>query len=326
MPRRGVQCLLVLLLLLLGAFLWRVYATGHPEPAGTDLWWLRVHRSVAAIIVGASLALAGLHLQCLLRNPLASSDLLGLASGSGLAVLVAVYLGWLAAPGVMAAGLAMPVVALAALAGAFATLGLTFLLSRRRGVLDPVQLVLTGLAVGIICSAGIMLLRHLLPYQHANAADRLLLGAIRDDLRPLELTVVGGITLVAAIATWRLGPAMDIASLSDDEATSLGVDLPAVRRWMFLWAGTLTAGSVLLAGPIGFVGLVCPHLMRLVCGPAHRPLSPNAALAGAVLVLAGDALVRTVELPSGRLPLGVVTALVGGPIFIWLLRRGMSPR
>jgi iron complex transport system permease protein len=171
-----------------------------------------------------------------------------------------------------------------------------------------------------------MLVRHLLPYQHANAADRLLLGAIRDDLRPAELLIVGGITLVAAFATWRLGPAMDIASLSDDEATSLGVDLPAVRRRMFLWAGTLTAGSVLLAGPIGFVGLVCPHLMRLVAGPAHRPLAPNAALAGAVLVLAGDALVRTVELPSGRLPLGVVTALVGGPIFIWLLRRGMAPR
>jgi iron complex transport system permease protein len=324
MPRRSLLCLLLLLVLLALAGAWRLHGSGPAEPVGSAIWWLRVHRSLAAVFVGASLSLAGVFLQCLLRNPLASSDLLGLASGAGLAVLVAVYLGVVGAAGVAAGGLALPVVGLAAVLGAVGALSVTFVLSRRRGVLDPVLLVLTGVAVGIVCSAGIMFVRHLLPYQYSTAADRLLLGAIRDDITTTELAVIGVLTLAGGVSCWRLGPAMDLASLGEDEAASLGVRLGRLRLWMFLWSGILTACSVLLAGPIGFVGLVCPHIMRLVCGPRHRPLALLASCAGAVLVLAADALVRSVELPSGRLPLGVVTALLGGPVFIWMLRRGAA--
>ena len=322
MTRRTSQALLVLLALLLAMGVWRILGSGAAAAIGSEVWWLRVNRTGASIMVGTSLALAGVFLQCLLRNPLASPDLLGLASGSGFAVLLAIWLGLVGASGVAAGGLAMPIVATAAICGALGALIVTYLLSRRRGVLDPVLLVLTGVAVGIVCGAGIMLLRQSLPFQYTAAADRLLIGGIRDDTTPTEMWTIGTLTTLGAITCWWLGPSMDLASLGEDEAISLGVRLGRLRFWMFLWAGILTACSIMLAGPIGFVGLVCPHVVRLVCGPRHRPLAILAALAGAVLVLGADAIVRNIELPSGRLPLNVVTALVGGPVFIWMLRRG----
>jgi iron complex transport system permease protein len=287
----------------------------------SDILWLRLNRCLSGVMVGGSLALAGVFLQCLLRNPLASSDLLGLASGAGFAVLLAVMAGLVGAAGVAAGGLALPVVAGAACVGAFAALLVTFLLSRRRGVLDPVLLVLTGVAVGIVCSAGSMLLRHMLPYQFAVTADRMLHGALRDDVGAIELWIGGAVTLGGAVSCWLLGPQMDIASLGDDEAISLGVRLDRLRGWMFFWSGVLTACSIVLAGPIGFVGLVCPHVARLLNGPNHRSLCVVAALLGACLVVGADVLVRNIEMASGRLPLSVMTAMIGGPVFIWLLRR-----
>ena len=142
----------------------------------------------------------------------------------------------------------MPIVATAAICGALGALIVTYLLSRRRGVLDPVLLVLTGVAVGIVCGAGIMLLRQSLPFQYTAAADRLLIGGIRDDTTPTEMWTIGTLTTLGAITCWWLGPSMDLASLGEDEAISLGVRLGRLRFWMFLWAGILTACSIMLAG------------------------------------------------------------------------------
>ncbi|MCX5688494.1 MAG: iron ABC transporter permease, partial [Planctomycetota bacterium] len=261
MTRRTTQAMYVLLALLLAMGAWRILGSGAAASIGSEVWWLRVNRTVSSVIVGTALALAGVFLQCLLRNPLASPDLLGLASGSGFAVLLAVWLGLVGASGVAAGGLAMPIVAAAAICGALGALVVTYLLSRRRGVLDPVLLVLTGVAVGIVCGAGIMLLRQSLPFQYTAAADRVLTGGIRDDTTPIEIWTIGILTTLGAFVCWWLGPSMDLASLGEDEAISLGVRLGRLRFWMFLWAGILTACSILLAGPIGFVGLVCPHVV-----------------------------------------------------------------
>lgn len=279
---------------------------------------LRMQRAAAGAVVGAALAVSGVLLQCLLRNPLASPDLLGLASGAGFGVMVAMYLSFAAGGGIESASLA--VTGPGALIGAGAALVLVFTLSQRAWRLEPATLILIGVVVSIIASAGTMLVRHLLP-DRGVAASRWLMGAVSDDVTMVQLVVVGSVTLaVAAAAAW-FGPAMDAATLGDDEAMSLGVPLARLRAFLFVGAGVLAAASVLLAGPVGFIGLVCPHAVRMAAGPAHRPLVIASAMAGAALVVAADALVKAIELPAGRLPIGVLTALVGGPVLIVLLRR-----
>src|SRR5205085_2791747 len=142
-----------------------------------------------------------------------------------------------------------------------------------------------------------------------------------------EETSSGVLGLVAAgvglglIAGAALGPAMDVAALGDDEARSSGLGLARLRIGLFMLAGALTAGSVVLAGPVGFVGLVCPHIVRLSAGPSHRSLVLGSALAGGALVVGADALTKALSLDQGRMPIGILTALLGGPVFIVLLRR-----
>lgn len=277
---------------------------------------LRLNRAICGLIVGAALAVSGVKLQCLLRNPLASPDLLGLASGAGLGVVLAIYIGFRASGHITPAGLG----ALPALAGSLGALGLVFVLSQRRGLIDPVTLVLIGIVVSIMCAAASMFFEQLLPDQGA-AARRWLLGSLRDDVTKKQLWIAGVTTLVATGVGFWLGPAMDAASLEEDEARSVGVRLGLLRAILFVSSGVLAAASVTLAGPIGFVGLVCPHVVRLAAGPAHRPLVIGAALLGAALIIASDTMVKTIYLGSGRLPINVITSLLGGPCLIYMLRR-----
>lgn len=209
-----------------------------------------------------------------------------------------------------------------ALAGAIAALALVYALSQRRGLVDPVSLVLVGVVVGIICSAGVMLVQQLMP-DRGLAAGRLLIGAISDEAAWREIAAGGVVALAGVgIGVWA-GPAMDAAATGDVEAHSLGVRLALLRVVLLLTAGALTAAAVVLAGPVGFVGLVCPHAVRLMTGMqgGHRWLVAGSALAGGALVVGADAAVRGLDLASGRLPIGVLTALIGGPAFLVLLRR-----
>lgn len=293
-----------------------VGGTSFGWPQESSIFDLRAQRAVCGLIVGAALAVSGVKLQCLLRNPLASPDLLGLASGAGLGVILAIYIGYRASGHITPAGMG----AIPALAGSLGALGLVFLLSQRRGLIDPVSLVLIGIVVSIMCAAASMFVEQLLPDQGA-AARRWLLGALRDDARSRQLWIAGCVTALAiGVGVW-LGPAMDAASLEEDEARSVGVRLGMLRGVLFVSAGVLAAASVTLAGPIGFVGLVCPHLVRLGAGPAHRPLIVGAALAGAALVIGSDTIVKAFSLGSGRLPINVITSLLGGPCLILMLRR-----
>lgn len=281
-----------------------------------ELRWLRV---VCGLGVGGSLAVAGVLLQSLLRNPLASPDLLGLSAGAGLAVMVMAYAGYLATGAIvpsMATGGATPI---AAVIGSFAALALVYGLSQRRGLMDPVTLILVGVIVGIVFGSAASVVRQLLP-DGGFQASRLLLGRLSDDTSwGLAWGVLAACAGGAAVGAW-LGPAMDAASMGDDEAASVGVSVGRLRVWLFIVSGVLTAMSVVVAGPIGFVGLVVPHAARLVLGPGHRVLVVASALLGGAAVVGADALVRSIDLPTGRLPVGVVTALVGGPVFVLMLR------
>jgi iron complex transport system permease protein len=147
------------------------------------------------------------------------------------------------------------------------------------------------------------------------------LGSLDDNVRWARLALVGSLTLVGIGAGVFLGPAMDASSLSDDEARAVGVRLGALRITLFILAGALTSGTVLLAGPIAFVGLVIPHLVRALAGPSHRTVVLASAFAGAALIVMADSLVRVIDLGSGRMPIGVLTALVGGPVFLVILLR-----
>jgi iron complex transport system permease protein len=328
MSRRAALTIGLLALALLLAALLRLTSSSAFDSAGglldwpdaTIHWDLRGRRCVAAIAIGLSLAVAGVLLQSILRNPLASPFILGLTSGAGLGIVIAMYVGFAATGAIVASSAPLG----PALLGAFGALALVYTLSQRRGLIDPSTLILVGVIVSVVCGAVGTFFQHLLPDAGMAVYTRWVMGSISEDSSWWQLGLVASIGLIGtALAAW-LGPALDAASLSDDEARSVGVQLGPLRLAAFGLAGLLTAGTVVLAGPIAFVGLICPHLVRLLAGPKHRALIIGAALAGAVLILLADIAVTLLRLPSGRLPIGVLTSLIGGPVFIMLLRRSAT--
>ena len=287
-----------------------------PEP---EYAWVRWTALAVGATVGTALATSGVLLQALLRNPLASPFILGISAGAALGVMVALYVshhvGAAGRQGASSQGVA-------ALVGALAVLGVVYALSQRRGWLDPVSLVLVGVIVSAICGALIMFLHHLVPTGLHWELTRWMMGRIPESAPRATLIFAGGLALLGAGVAMVLGRAMDAATLGDDEARSIGLALGPLRFWMFLLAGALTAGAVALCGPIGFVGLIAPHAGRLVLGPRHTMLVVGAALLGIILVVGADVGRQAIQLGAGRMPIGVFTALLGGPAFIWLLRTG----
>lgn len=286
---------------------------------GPDYAWVRWTALAVGVTVGAGLSTSGVLLQALLRNPLASPFILGITAGAGLGVMTAMYLAYVA--GVESTWLTTTSVT-PALAGALAVMGVVYMLAQRRGWLDPVSLVLVGVIVSAVCGALIMLLQHLVPAGLHGEITRWMMGRIPESTPMSSLVIAGGLSLAGVVVATIMGRAMDAATLGDDEARSVGLSLGALRVWMFLLAGALTAGAVALCGPIGFVGLIAPHAARLVLGPHHTPLVIGAALAGVILVVGADVARQAIDLGAGRMPIGVFTALIGGPAFIWLLRTG----
>jgi iron complex transport system permease protein len=318
--RRALLTILGFGLLLAGAGVWRLVVGGEGLgfPESGIVWELRGVRLLAGAGVGAALAIAGVCLQALLRNPLAAPDLIGLAAGAGFAVTLAAYLVTRGDTGLgaVAWGAHGP----AALAGSVGALLLVLWLGQRDWLIDPVAMVLVGVVVSVVLGAATVFVQHLMP-DRGEGVRRWAMGLLSDELTWLDAGVLGAIVLAGLGVSLALAPAMDAASLSEDEARSVGVRIGRLRLWLFLLAGVLTAASVVVAGPIGFVGLVCPHAARLCAGPAHRGLLIGATLAGAALVVASDALVKSFTLGGGRMPIGVITAAIGGPAFVWLLRR-----
>lgn len=290
-------------------------------PAG-EILGLRAQSVLSAAILGAALGLSGLSLQVLLRNPLASPFVLGVSSGAGFGVALVLALAW---------SLSIPAVAFGgevagAIVGALAALALVAWFGRAREGHDPTTLVLAGVIIGSIFSAGTMLLEQLVPFGLRGDLTSWMAGRIPEIPAQAAIWTLALSTAAGLCALRSRAHALDVATLSDDEAISTGVNLRRLRATLFATGGLLAAVAVAYAGPIGFVGLIGPHLARRLIGARHAELVPAAALAGAALLVGADALRQVIDLGTGRLPVGVVTALAGGPAFLWLLRSGRWAR
>lgn len=288
----------------------------HPASlAGVIVWQLRLPRAVTAALIGCALALAGSILQGVFQNPLADPYVVGSASGAGFGATLSL----LVAPAALAA-YALPV---GAFAGALAAVALALAVSARSIGRSSVTLLLVGYALSVILGAAISLL---LILQRQNLQEIFFweLGSVADATwRPLRVALP--LLVIAAVVPFAFRYELDALTLGEADARAMGVDVARVRLGLVAAASLLTAVAVALGGVIGFVGLVAPHAVRRLIGPAHRRLLPAAALAGAAFLVAADTAARI--LPAiGEVPLGVVTALVGGPVFIYLLttRRGAA--
>ncbi|NLF05601.1 MAG: iron chelate uptake ABC transporter family permease subunit [Actinomycetales bacterium] len=272
------------------------------------VWELRTPRTLTAAVVGAGLGLAGAVMQSLTRNPLADPYLLGLSSGASLGAVAVLVLGL---------AVALPA---AAFVGALGALALSLAIARAAGSLTPTRMVLAGLAVSQLCAAATsVVIFWTATGDSYREIVTWLLGSVAGadwgsvGLAAVALVVVGLVLLASA-------PTLDAFAFGDTAAASLGVHVERTR-WLLLAAVALLTGAmVAVSGAIGFVGLVLPHGVRLVLGAPHRRLLPAVALTGAVFLVWADTLARTVFDPR-ELPVGVVTALVGVPVFVILLRR-----
>jgi len=312
---KDMLVLIILAALLAGACIARLMvgeSFGWPDSA--DILAVRRDRLMIALTVGVSLSVAGVLFQALLRNPLASPYVLGISSGAAVGVMVA-WAGWLPF-------LAGASTHLAAAAGAMATMFAVYLLAQKNGRVDPVGLLLVGVIANAINGAAILFINYVNPMGMRGDMVRWMMGYINDNIAVDMVLLVGGVTLVGLLLAVALGRAMDVATFSDAESQSLGLSLGRLRITLFTVAGLLTAGSVMLAGPVGFVGLVCPHMVRTLVGPSHRILLIGSALTGGMIVVAADTLIKLLatEANIGLMPVGVLMALIGGPAFLFMLR------
>ena len=275
--------------------------------AATVIWQIRMPRLIVAVFVGASLAASGLVMQAYFRNSLASPGLLGVSSGGTAGAVVAIGLG--------ISVQSLFIMPLFAVAGALIATGAVLALARRGASTE--RLLLAGIALNALLAAvtSFVLSNSVLSYERNARILFWLLGGLED--RTWEHVWMILPTAIAAVFLWPLGRRMDLLSLGAQEAQSLGVDVPRLRRIMIALTTVLTALATAVSGTVGFVGLVVPHVLRLIFGPEHKRLVPLALVGGAAFVLACDLISRA----AGGLRIGIVTSLIGGPFFLWLLRK-----
>ena len=297
------------------AALWQA-VTGRSEALTTEhrliLFEIRLPRILLAAIVGAALAVAGAAYQALLRNPLADPYVLGVSSGAALGTILALALG-------PHTPLATPP---AAFLGAVATIAAVYFLGQRGAELNPHTLLLAGVITASFLSAVISLLMSFLAGPALRGAAFWLLG----DLSNPSPVGLGWLALglgAALVAIYSVAGDLNLLLAGETEAETLGVDVRRTKRIVYLAASWATGLAVSVSGAIGYVGLLVPHVVRLAVGGDYRLLVPATAFGGALALLAADTLARTILAPS-ELPVGAVTAVVGAPVFIYLLRRGLA--
>lgn len=292
--------------------IWNGATGAEATTADTIVWHIRLPRVLLAGTVGASLALAGVAYQGIFRNPLADPYLLGVASGASLGAAAAIVLGG-SIPLLATAG-----VPIASFLAALATVAAVILLARRNGRLPMLSLILAGVVMGSLCSAGTSFLM-LVAQERAAGVLAWLLGSFGLASWTKVLLVLP-IAAVAAALFMASARALDLLQLGDDPARQLGLPVEGIKIGLIVLATLVTAAAVSVSGAIGFVGLLVPHAVRLMTGPEHRMLTPLAGLLGASFLILADLFARTVVSPA-EIPIGIITALVGGPFFLYLLRR-----
>ena len=272
---------------------------------------VRLPRIILACIVGAALACSGVVFQALLRNPLADPYILGISSGAGLGTIIAVISGfswtlWGRSP-----------IAVFAFAGAMGTVWLVWFIGRVTGKSHVTGLLLAGVVVNAFFSAVIMFLTSIAKSQQMQTTIFWLMGNMTEE-DFLVLWLGAGCVAAGMLALFYISPQLNAISFGEDDARSMGVNTARTRTIAFAVAALITAVAVSLSGLVGFVGLVVPHGVRLVFGPDHGELVGLSGIVGAILLVAADTLARIVVAPA-QLPVGVVTAIVGGPFFLVLL-------
>ncbi|MFT4028964.1 MAG: iron ABC transporter permease [Protaetiibacter sp.] len=293
-------------------------AIGIPNPWAPDdptteaaLWVIRFPRIVQALAVGAALAVAGAVMQAIFGNPLAEPGVVGVSSGAALGAALAIVTGMLA--------LGEWTIALLAFAGGLGATLLVYGVARANGRTEVVTLLLTGIAVNAFGGAGLAFLLFVAGTASREQIVFWQLGSLsgslwRESLLVLVVAVAGTAVAIA------LGRRYDILSLGERNARHLGIDVERLRFGSIVLVALLTGAAVAFVGIISFVGLVVPHLMRMILGPSHRALLAASAVGGALLVVVADLLSRTL-VPGAELPIGLLTSLIGGPFFFVLLWR-----
>jgi len=277
---------------------------------------IRLPRILLGIIVGASLSVAGTSFQALLRNPLADPYVLGVSMGASLGSILAL----IAEPHLTISPLfASLLTPLGAFLGAAATITAVYFLGRREGQIDSATLLLGGVIISSFLSAIIMFLMNTLS-GNLRGLSFWLMGDLSTPLQKSAYWFLGIGFLLATGAIYTTAADLNMLLAGEKEAIHLGVDVPRVRLVVYIAASLLTGLAVSVSGAIGYVGLIVPHAMRFIFGSDHRTLLPTAALGGAIALVFADTLARTVVAPT-EVSVGAVTALVGAPLFIYLLRR-----
>ena len=274
---------------------------------------VRLPRVILAALVGAALAACGVVLQAILRNPLADPYILGISSGAGLGAIIAVLSGvtwsfWGGSP-----------IAVFAFAGALTTVWLVWCIGHFTGKSQVMSLLLAGVVVNAFFSAVIMFLISIAKSEQLRSTVLWLMGSITEK-EPAVLKVSAGCILIGIIALFSICHRLNILTFGEEEAKGLGVDTAKTKVVAFGFAAFITAIAVSLSGLIGFVGLIIPHGTRLVFGPDHRQLLPLSAIIGAAFLVIVDTIARIIVAPA-QLPVGVITAIAGGPFFLILLAK-----
>jgi iron complex transport system permease protein len=294
--------------------------TGGSNGTGTEVavvWQVRMPRLVLALLIGSSAAMAGCAMQGLLRNPLADPSLIGVAGGAAFAAT-----GWLALrqtlgwDAYLPPAIALPLVA--ALGGLVAATTV-IALGQVQQQTSVGSMLLAGIAINALAAAGVGMFQQLASDAALRDISVWLFGSLGRSGWP-ELQAAAPLLLACCFGLWRQARALDTLLLGEAEARYLGTSVESCKRWVLLWVVLATGTAVALAGLIGFIGLLVPHLMRLAVGPRHGLLMPAAALFGASLLSVADTAARSAFAPL-ELPVGVLTACFGAPCFLWLLRR-----
>ena len=270
---------------------------------------LRLPRAILAGLVGAGLSVSGAAFQALLRNPLADPYLLGVSSGAAVGAIIAILLGL----GTFSLGLP-----LASFLGALLTILVVFYFGRQDGKIRPNTLLLAGVITGSFLSALIMFFISVSQREELHTIIFWLMGDFSFS-SPRAILIIFPYILLGVFLLYLRSRHLNLILSGEENAVQLGVDVEKLKLLSYLLASLITAASVSACGLIGFVGLIIPHSVRLIFGPDHRLLIPSAALLGASFLIASDTLARTLLAPV-ELPVGVITAALGGPFFIYLLR------
>jgi iron complex transport system permease protein len=288
-------------------------AIGRRDAIPTEFWLvvfgLRLPRIALGILVGAALSVAGAGFQALLRNPLADPYVLGVSSGAALGAILSLLI----APHTAGA------IQLAAFVGAAATIAAVYFLGRRGGQLDSATLLLAGIVTASFLSAVIMFMMTTLSGRDLRGMAFWLMGDLQTppsvDMRWLYLVLAIGVGCIFAASS-----DLNLILTGEQEARHLGVNVHRVKLVVYVAASVLTGLAVSVSGAIGYVGLLIPHVMRMLFGTDYRLLIPTSALGGAIAIVLADTLARTVVAPT-ELPVGAMTAIAGAPVFIYLMRR-----